>query len=80
MKVSKLNWFPSPLGVIFSLIKGVKKIDKIEDINKFPSPLGVIFSLIYLYQHIDRYNNSFCFRLLSELYSLLYYTQKIFCL
>ena len=38
--------FPSPLGVIFSLIK--KKYDTIEfkEIYVFPSPLGVIFSLI----------------------------------
>ena len=37
--------FPSPLGVIFSLIKRYTNLLG-SDIAKFPSPLGVIFSLI----------------------------------
>ena len=36
--------FPSPLGVIFSLIK--KMLRTLALNLKFPSPLGVIFSLI----------------------------------
>ena len=36
--------FPSPLGVIFSLIGGSLMYCVIDE--KFPSPLGVIFSLI----------------------------------
>ena len=35
--------FPSPLGVIFSLIKDA---DLLKECTEFPSPLGVIFSLI----------------------------------
>ena len=41
----KYNGFPSPLGVIFSLMDAVSSTE-IEEFLKFPSPLGVIFSLI----------------------------------
>ena len=66
---STLNKFPSPLGVIFSLIykKGEFMI-KIK--NVFPSPLGVIFSLIRKKQQLLM-SYQVGFRLLSELYSLL---------
>ena len=40
-------WFPSPLGVIFSLMKKQDLINLAGNL-KFPSPLGVIFSLIGL--------------------------------
>ena len=61
--------FPSPLGVIFSLIP-----DYIPNCDfvyvEFPSPLGVIFSLmIKLVLIINK--SLIRFRLLSELYSLL---------
>ena len=36
--------FPSPLGVIFSLIIVMKRMELVG--LEFPSPLGVIFSLI----------------------------------
>jgi len=62
--------FPSPLGVIFSLI--VKQTISIGSYTRrFPSPLGVIFSLI---KNGDSPTTGYmisCFRLLSELYSLL---------
>ena len=43
--LNKLNrWFPSPLGVIFSLTsEGLMFV--VGNVHKFPSPLGVIFSL-----------------------------------
>ena len=38
--------FPSPIGVIFSLIKNLtKNMEYLRD-GEFPSPIGVIFSLI----------------------------------
>ena len=91
--------FPSPIGVIFSLM-GYKKI-KGEEIDlqigfrllselysllcfysiysdsftgttcRFPSPIGVIFSLIYI-KKLGGNKMKVSFRLLSELYSLLY--------
>ena len=43
--MSQIVLFPSPLGVIFSLI--IKKMMmEVYYLKKFPSPLGVIFSLI----------------------------------
>ena len=60
--------FPSPLGVIVSLIEEL--LDISYDQIGFPSPLGVIFSLIDDIFYIADDGN-FCFRLLSELYSLL---------
>ena len=41
------GWFPSPLGVIFSLINDVPATYPYNT-EMFPSPLGVIFSLIRL--------------------------------
>ena len=38
--------FPSPIGVIFFLIKIDGKRVIIENIEEFPSPIGVIFFLI----------------------------------
>ena len=38
--------FPSPLGVIFSLMLVDKGYIKQSLISEFPSPLGVIFSLM----------------------------------
>ena len=90
--------FPSPLGVIFSLIIIVNIIRKKrrgrvsvssrsyilsylkkENISikilkdrKFPSPLGVIFSLMLKMNGLGIYVGVISFRLLSELYSLLY--------
>ena len=61
--------FPSPLGVIFSLI--FKRCYFIIRCNKFPSPLGVIFSLILFLLQIHLLLLLTSFRLLSELYSLL---------
>ena len=42
--------FPSPIGVIFSLILNEKEFKNIEKAFKFPSPIGVIFSLISMYK------------------------------
>ena len=39
--------FPSPIGVIFSLIRGLMTAEELMD-TLFPSPIGVIFSLIYI--------------------------------
>ena len=90
-------WFPSPHGVIFSLIE-IVKTKKVMSVLvsvssrsyilsyleltmillrmkhiQFPSPLGVIFSLISFGCYCTRcWNIRLCFRLLSELYSLLY--------
>ena len=90
------NVFPSPLGVIFSLIRkkqqllmsyqvGFRLLSELYSLLSFilflliliillfPSPLGVIFSLICWIDFILRgYKNEIGFRLLSELYSLLY--------
>ena len=75
--------FPSPLGVIFSLIQ-LNRIHCSKHLQcLFPSPLGVIFSLIISSipnLHIFKYIG---FRLLSELYSLLstnclFYTKSSF--
>ena len=70
--------FPSPLGVIFFLI--LLPFPHIHsDYQQFPSPLGVIFFLILENENfIPKMYESF--RLLSELYSFLSYTQKNFCL
>ena len=38
--------FPSPIGVIFSLIRYEHQVKERENITLFPSPIGVIFSLI----------------------------------
>ena len=67
----KTEEFPSPLGVIFPLI-GYDVTYNTLYFFEFPSPLGVIFPLIemmviYILVHFQ--NN---FRLLSELYSLLF--------
>ena len=40
--------FPSPIGVIFFLIKIMIKFRKGKLEIKFPSPIGVIFFLIYI--------------------------------
>ena len=42
----KVFVFPSPLGVIFSLIGDSKLVVEYWSNGAFPSPLGVIFSLI----------------------------------
>ena len=42
--------FPSPLGVIFSLIDDDDFIE--FEAERFPSPLGVIFSLMIGTQHL----------------------------
>ena len=42
--------FPSPIGVIFSLILKNKNFGGIKN-ETFPSPIGVIFSLIKLYEN-----------------------------
>ena len=62
--------FPSPLGVIFSLIY-IATDDMIKGIGRFPSPLGVIFSLIKTCFRVLNKLHNLGFRLLSELYSLL---------
>ena len=49
LTILMINKFPSPLGVIFSLIKDVKDL-WYSNYSKFPSPLGVIFSLILIFQ------------------------------
>ena len=64
--------FPSPLGVIFSLILGIDDCVRLLTNNKFPSPLGVIFSLIKIISSSFNLYSSVGFRLLSELYSLLF--------
>ena len=62
------KWFPSPIGVIFSLIESINLFRELLK-NKFPSPIGVIFSLIFKkYLRYLRLLDTF-FRLLSELYS-----------
>ena len=49
VKVAACKKFPSPLGVIFSLIS-THPLNHIDNYgSKFPSPLGVIFSLIFVY-------------------------------
>ena len=63
--------FPSPLGVIFSLICKRNLLLRVKICLLFPSPLGVIFSLIYMKFTYSLYINYISFRLLSELYSLL---------
>ena len=42
--------FPSPFGVICSLIE-LKKDYTYDDVLRFPSPFGVICSLIVAYEH-----------------------------
>ena len=42
----EIELFPSPLGVIFSLIRIKNLLYFNERLYMFPSPLGVIFSLI----------------------------------
>ena len=46
LKANGLDLFPSPLGVIFSLIRYNEIKEKEANCFAFPSPLGVIFSLI----------------------------------
>ena len=45
-KCKKCGWFPSPIGVIFSLIK-ITTNNNGTKTAQFPSPIGVIFSLIF---------------------------------
>ena len=59
--------FPSPFGVICSLILERMQPMEIRDLL-FPSPFGVICSLIYL--TVEKLINDYGFRLLSELYVL----------
>ena len=67
--------FPSPIGVIFSLIKiKFNSMNILRYLILFPSPIGVIFSLIICIPHTAK--KSISFRLLSELYSLLYTLQR----
>ena len=93
--------FPSPLGVIFSLIDDFIEF-KSDIIEMFPSPLGVIFSLmrgrmdalgIYVGVIVSVSSRSYIlsymllnilesqgksFRLLSELYSLLWNNWRVY--
>ena len=62
--------FPSPLGVIFSLIFKLATSES-SKFSLFPSPLGVIFSLIEGTTQLIGMEKDESFRLLSELYSLL---------
>ena len=71
--------FPSPIGVIFFLMYNIKMLQGHLKNNMFPSPIGVIFFLIYKFK-IEKIEDIESFRLLSELYSFLSYTQKNFCL
>ena len=48
IRTKKGGKFPSPLGVIFSIIKIKKELKGYEKTRLFPSPLGVIFSLIFI--------------------------------
>ena len=48
VKAPLFNLFPSPFGVIFSLIVAPRLARELG-VSMFPSPFGVIFSLINLY-------------------------------
>ena len=76
MEIKEL--FPSPLGVIFSLIKDIKLINSVLDTIGFRL-LSELYSLlcsklIYILEEIVEWR----FRLLSELYSLLFIIKVAF--
>ena len=48
--------FPSPIGVIFSLIMYINNL-KVAEVT-FPSPIGVIFSLIRVKEFLKKFKKS----------------------
>ena len=61
------------LSELYSLLfTQIKHCDILNPASSFPSPLGVIFSLIKISDRVGNWG-WICFRLLSELYSLLFY-------
>ena len=66
--------FPSPLGVIFSLINFKKWV--IDAYGVCFRLLSELYSLLYVAYTDDKYVAINSFRLLSELYSLLYIGEK----
>ena len=72
--------FPSPIGVIFSLISLEKNLKDYKRYTSFRLLSELYSLLLYLISLCIALFLIISFRLLSELYSLLSYTQKNFCL